>query len=153
MSLKDKCWGVYSWVQNGWQLLSNKLHTFKFFATYRIVENVRGRKISQKSQNWNFRRKTFTDVTLPYISIGLYTNTKCSREIFSRMVVYLPNSQKFSPAKISRYTVKKCGTHKSRTNSLVAWLVLSKRMPEKVYAISVLLNTSATIHDGTLCIG
>ena len=43
-----------------------------------------------------------------YISIGLYTNTKCSRGIFSRMAVYPRNSRKFSPVKISRYTVPRC---------------------------------------------
>ena len=33
MSLKDKCWGVYSWAQNGYQLLRNKLHTYTFYTT------------------------------------------------------------------------------------------------------------------------
>ena len=72
-------------------------------------EYFRRRKFFAKVSKLEFLQKNFHVCNFAldtYISIGLYTNAKSLRGIFSRMAVYPRNPQKFSPTKISRYTVR-----------------------------------------------
>ena len=69
---------------------------------YRIVENFRGRLLSQISQFCGYTRK-FSPRNLG-CGVLWHCKNEQSTKVFSAKIVFLPICEKFSPSKVSHYT-------------------------------------------------
>ena len=85
-----------------WSVRSSKVQLWQVLY---IAGNFRGRKLSWIRRSENFTEKTFTDCLKQII--GGVACPQISRRKLSRMALKPRNPQKFSPSKVSRYTVVK----------------------------------------------
>ena len=91
--------------------------------TYRIAGNFRGRKLSLISRIWCHSWKFSPQEGVAHFGLLCITSGLWQiNEIFLREVLYFMDSWKFSPSKVSRYTVADDVNH--RLTPTMAWLGL-----------------------------
>ena len=112
MYVSHKMWFIPSLICTDW-ILDN---------TYRIAENFRGRKISRKSQNWNFHGKTFAYVTLPsiYKHRAIYWHKMFAENIFANGSLSAKFAKIFSCENFLLYGM--CYLKFSQYRSVMGWI-------------------------------